>query len=110
MRIVKNDTVMVVSGNHRGKVGQVLKIFTDKQRVIVKGVNLVKRHTRPTQKDPQGGIVEKEAPIHLSNVMLYDEKSKKPTRVRFKTLTDEKGSKVRVSAASGEVIETKTGS
>ena len=93
MRIVKNDTVMVISGNHRGKTGQVLKVFTDKQRVIIKGVNLVKR----------------QAPIHLSNVMLYDEKSKRPTRVRYKKLSDEKGSKVRVSAVSDEVIETKTG-
>ena len=109
MRIVKNDTVMVISGNHRGKTGQVLKVFPDKQRVIIKGVNLVKRHTKPTQKNPQGGIVEKEAPIHLSNVMLYDEKSKRPTRVRYKKLSDEKGSKVRVSAVSDEVIETKTG-
>ena len=107
MRIVKNDTVMVISGNHRGKTGQVLKIFPDKQRVIVKGVNLVKRHTRPTQNDPQGGIVEKEAPIHLSNVMLWDEKSKMPTRVRFKKLSDEKGSKVQISVRSEEVIEIK---
>lgn len=109
MRILKNDTVIVVSGNHRGKTGQVLKVFPDKQRVIVKGVNLVKRHTRPTQKDPQGGIVEKEGPIHLSNVMLYDEKSKKPTRVRYKKLSDEKSSKVRISVVSGEVIESKAG-
>ena len=109
MRIVKNDTVMVISGNHRGKTGQVLKVFPDKQRVIIKGVNLVKRHSRPTQKDPQGGIVEKEASIHLSNVMLYDEKAKKPTRVRFKKLSDEKGSKVRISVLTDEVIETKAG-
>jgi large subunit ribosomal protein L24 len=109
MRIVKNDTVMVISGNHRGKTGQVLKIFPDKQRVIVKGVNLIKKHTRPSQKDPQGGIVEKEASIHLSNVMLYDEKAKKPTRVRFKRLEDEKGSKVRISVVTDEVIEIKAG-
>ena len=107
MRIVKNDTVRVISGNHRGKNGQVLKVFPDKQRVIIKGVNMVKRHTRPNQKDPQGGIVEKEAPIHLSNVMLWDEKSKMPTRIRFKKLSDEKGSKDRVSVRSEEVIETK---
>lgn len=110
MRIVKGDTVMVISGNSRGKTGEVLKIFLDRQRLMVKGVNMVKRHTRPTQKNPQGGIVEKEATIHLSNVMLYDAKAKKPTRIRSRKLSDEKGSKVRVSVKSGEVIETKAGS
>ena len=82
MRIVKGDKVVVISGNNRGKTGEVLKVVPDKNRVIVKGLNMVKRHTRPTQKNPQGGILEKEAPIHLSNVMLYDSKAGRGTRIR----------------------------
>ncbi|HLA41137.1 MAG TPA: 50S ribosomal protein L24, partial [Candidatus Glassbacteria bacterium] len=79
-------------------------------RVIVKGINMVKRHTRPNRKNPQGGIVEKEASMHLSNVMLYDGKAGRGTRIRSRLLEDEKHSKVRVSVASGEVIEVKAGS
>ncbi len=66
--------MIVISGNDRGKTGEVIKVIPDKQRVLVKGVNMVKRHQRPSQKSPKGGIQEKEAPIHLSNVMLFDEK------------------------------------
>ena len=109
MRIVKGDKVVVISGNNRGKTGEVLKVVPDKNRVIVKGLNMVKRHTRPTQKNPQGGILEKEAPIHVSNVMLYDSKAGRGTRIRSHKLEDEKGSKVRISVQSGEVIEVKTG-
>ena len=107
MRIVKGDKVVVISGNNKGQTGEVLKVMTKSNRVIIKGLNMVKRHARPTQKNPQGGIVEKEAGINLSNVMLWDEKAGKGTRVRNNRLDDEKGSKVRVSVASGEVIETK---
>jgi len=109
MRIVKGDKVVIISGNHKGQTGEVLKVIPDKQRVIVKGINLVKRHSRPTQKNPQGGIVEKEAPIHISNVMLFDDKVGRGTRIRSRRLDDEKKTKVRVSVQSGEVIEIKAG-
>ena len=109
MRIVKGDKIIVLSGNNKGKTGEVLKVMPDKNRVVVKGINMVKRHSRPTQKNPQGGIVEKEAPIHISNVMLYDDKANKGSRIRNRRLDDEKKSKVRVSVVSGEVIEVKTG-
>ncbi|MDD5060739.1 MAG: 50S ribosomal protein L24, partial [Candidatus Marinimicrobia bacterium] len=69
-RIRKNDTVMILSGESKGKTGKVLKVFPDKERVIVEGVNFIKRHTRPSQKNTQGGIIEKEAPVHVSNVKL----------------------------------------
>jgi len=109
MRIVKGDKVVIISGNHKGQTGEVLKVIPDKQRVIVKGINLVKRHSRPTQKNPQGGIMEKEAPIHISNVMLFDDKVGRGTRIRSRRLDDEKKTKVRVSVQSGEVIEIKAG-
>ncbi len=75
MKIKKNDTVMVIAGNDRGKTGKVLKVFPKESRVIVEGINLRKRHTKPSQKNPQGGILEKEAPIHISNVMIIDPKT-----------------------------------
>ena len=102
-RIVKGDTVLVVSGEDRGKTGRVIKVLHEKQRVLVEGVNFVKRHTRPTQQNPQGGINEREAPIHLSNVVLFDQKAGRGTRVRSRVLSD--GSRVRESVASGEVLE-----
>ena len=102
-RLVKGDTVLVVSGDDRGKTGRVLAVFADKQRVLVEGVNFVKRHTRPSQKNPQGGIIEREAPIHQSNVVLYDLKAQRGTRVRSRVLSD--GSRVRESVISGEVLE-----
>ncbi len=100
MHVKKNDTVLVISGNHKGKQGKVLKVFTDKQRIIVEGINLRKKHIKPNQKNPQGGIQEKEAPIHVSNVMLVHNNQR--TRVGYKKLED--GTKVRVARASGEVI------
>ena len=102
-RIVKGDTVLVISGDDRGKTGRVVRVLHEKQRVLVEGVNLVKRHMRPTQQNPQGGISEREAPIHLSNVMPYDPKANRGTRVRSRVLSD--GSRVRESVATGEVIE-----
>ncbi|MBO8131452.1 MAG: 50S ribosomal protein L24 [Candidatus Marinimicrobia bacterium] len=102
LKIKKGDMVMVISGDDRGKVGKVLKVFPKKNRVIVEGVNFIKRHTRPSQKNPQGGIIEKEAPIHISNVMLYHDGN--PTKVGFKILKD--GRKVRYSKKTGEVIDT----
>jgi len=109
MRIVKGDKVIVISGNSKGKIGEILQVIPDRQRVIIKGVNLVKKHSRPTTKNPKGGIQEKEASIHWSKVMLYDDKAKRGTRIRASRLDDEKKTKVRVSISSGEVIEVKVG-
>lgn len=88
MRLRKNDNVMVISGNARGKTGKVLKVFRDSERVIVEGVNIMKRHTRPSQKSPQGGIVQKESTIHASNVMVICPKCNTPTRVGHKEVSD----------------------
>ena len=108
MKIRKNDMVMVVAGNDRGKTGKVLKVFPKKSRVIIEGINLRKRHTKPNQKNPQGGILEKESPIHVSNVMILDPKSNEPTRVGSRIILDEKTGKkkiARVAKASGEMIQ-----
>ncbi len=88
MHVRKNDTVMVISGNARGKSGRVLKIFSDSQRVIVEGVNIIKRHTRPSRRNPQGGIIQKEAPIHVSNVMVICPKCNTPSRLGNKRVVD----------------------
>jgi len=107
MKIKKNDTVMVIAGNDRGKTGKVLKVFPKESRVIVEGINLRKRHTKPSQKNPQGGILEKEAPIHISNVMIIDPKTNEPTRIGAKVILDEKTGKkkiARISKASGEML------
>ena len=108
MKIRKNDMVMVVAGNDRGKTGKVLKVFPKKMRVIVEGINLRKRHTKPNQKNPQGGILEKEAPIHASNVMILDPKSNEPTRIGSRVILDEKTGKkkiARVAKVSGEMLQ-----
>ena len=107
MKIRKNDQVVVISGDDRGRKGRVLKVFSEKQRLIVEGVNMIKRHTRPSQRNPQGGIIEKEAPIHASNVMLIDPKQGVPTRVGIQTIqASDKASRnrVRVAKKSGEII------
>jgi len=101
-RIRKGDQVAVLAGRDKGKRGVVLKVMPKDDRVIVHGVNMVKRHTKPTQ-FAQGGIVEKEASIHVSNISHVDPVSDKPTRVGFKTLDD--GRKVRVAKSSGETID-----
>jgi len=102
MKIVRNDEVIVIAGNHKGKQGKVKRIFKEDNRVIVEGVNLVKRHMKPSQTNPEGGIVEKEAPIHVSNVALIDPESKKATRVRFEgNGTDKK----RVAVKSGKELK-----
>lgn len=102
----KNDKVKVISGNHKGKEGKILKIYRAKSRVIVEGVNIIKRHTRASQKNPQGGITQKEAPINISNVMLVDPKAGEPTRLGMQIITDDKGQKkrMRVGKKSGEII------
>jgi large subunit ribosomal protein L24 len=105
--IKKDDQVVVLSGNFKGKKGKVLKVFPETGRVIVEGVNVRKKHTRPTQKSPQGGIVQKEVPIHASNVMLIEPKTGEPTRTGRAHVTDATSGKrrtVRVSRASGEMI------
>jgi large subunit ribosomal protein L24 len=102
MRIKKGDLVQVVTGNDKGKQGKVLKVFPANNRVIVEKINLIKRHQRPTQTSPQGGIVEKEAPINASNVMLVCPNTKKPTRIGKEILSD--GSRARVSKRSGEML------
>jgi len=107
MKIHKNDNVMVVAGNYLGKTGKVLKVFPKDNKVIIEGVNLRKRHTKPSQKNPQGGIIEKEAPIHVSNVMIIDPKTNEPTRIGKQLIIDEKTGKkkrVRILKASGEMI------
>ena len=88
--IIKNDTVKVISGNHKGKTGKVIMVIPEKNRVIVEKIQLVKRHTRPRSQTQPGGIIEKEASIHISNVMLVCPKCGKPTRVRNKTVQNRK--------------------
>ena len=100
--IVKNDTVKVISGNYKGKTGRVIKVLPDKNRVIVEKIQLVKRHTRPRSQQQQGGIIEKEASIHISNVMLVCPKCGKPSRTRSGKLSS--GRKVRICKACDEMI------
>jgi len=88
MNVHKNDNVIIIAGNSRGKSGKILKIFRDKHRVIVEGVNIIKRHSRASQKNPQGGIVQKEAPINASNVMVVCPKCSKPSRIGHKSVAD----------------------
>ena len=107
MKIMKNDNVVVIAGNSKGSTGKVLKVYPKLNRVIIEGVNLRKRHTKPNQAAPEGGIIEKEAPIHVSNVMLLDPKSNEPTKIGTKIIIDDKTSKkkrVRVSKLTGEML------
>ncbi|HUP36388.1 MAG TPA: 50S ribosomal protein L24 [Candidatus Limnocylindria bacterium] len=99
----RGDTVVVVAGKERGKKGKVLRVIPEKGRVVVERINMIKKHQRPTQKIRQGGIIEREGAIHLSNVMLVDPNSDKPTRVGMKALSD--GKKVRVARRSGEMLD-----
>jgi len=101
MKIRKGDNVVVTTGRDKGKSGSVLRVFPTENRLLVQGVNLVKRHTKP-RPGQQGGIVEKENPIHASNVSLADPKDNKPSRVGFKTVD---GRKVRFARRSGEIID-----
>ena len=102
-KIKKGDYVVVLTGKDKGRKGEVTKVFPKEGRVIVSGVRMVKRHVRPTQWDPEGGIRSFEAAIDISNVAHLDPKDGKPTRVGFKVLKD--GKKVRVAKRSGEVID-----
>ena len=103
LNIKKGDNVMVVTGNSKGQKGKVLEVIREKDRAIVEGVNMVKKHTKPNAANPQGGIIEKEAPVHISNVMLVDPKSGKPTRVGRRMGAD--GKLVRYAKKSGEEIK-----
>jgi len=101
--IKKDDKVRVIAGKDSGKIGKVLKINRKKSRILVENVNIVKRHSRPTAQNKQGGIVESESAVHLSNVMLMCGKCAKAVRVRFRSLEDDK--KVRICGKCGEIIE-----
>ena len=103
-RIRKGDQVVVISGAQKGARGEVLQVMPADERAVVRGVRLVKRHQKQQRMGQQGGIIEREAPIHLSNLKLVDPKSGKPTKVGFRVL--ENGSKARVAKATGELIES----
>ena len=103
LHIKKDDTVIVLAGEDKGKTGKVLKVLVEKNRAIVEGVNIVSKSAKPSAKNPQGGIVKMEAPIHISNLSLIDPKSGKATRVAVKKTDD--GKKVRIAKKSGEEIK-----
>jgi large subunit ribosomal protein L24 len=100
-KIKKGDRVVVIAGKDKGKTGEVTKAIPTDQKVVVAGVNIITRHRKPSQANPQGGLERTEAPIHVSNVAVEDPKTGKPTRVRFE---DRDGKKVRVAVKSGELI------
>ena len=97
-KIKSGDTVVVITGSDKGKTGKVLRVLTDKDRVVVEGVNRVWKHVKPSQRHPQGGRIQKDAPIHVSNVQVLDPTSGKPTRVKFE---DRDGVKHRIAVRSG---------
>ncbi|HPA15880.1 MAG TPA: 50S ribosomal protein L24 [Desulfobacterales bacterium] len=99
----KDDKVKIITGKDRGKIGKVIKVVKKSNRVLVENINIIKRHSKPSGKSRQGGIIEKEAPIHFSNVMLMCNKCMKPVRIKMKDLED--GKKVRVCRKCGELIE-----
>ena len=103
LHIKKGDTVVVIAGNNKGAKGRVLEVIRKTDRAIVEGVNMIKKHTKPNAETPQGGIVEKEAPVHISNLMLVDPKTGAATRVGRKLNDD--GKLVRISKKSGEEIK-----
>ena len=102
-RIRKGDTVLVISGAERGRRGEVLRMVPQRDRAVVQGVNIAKKHTKPRGMGQPGGIVEVEASVHVSNLKLIDPKTDKPTRVGFRVIED--GRKVRVAKATGNVVE-----
>ncbi len=101
LKIKSGDTVRVIAGDHKGSEGKVLKVLREKNKAIVEGVNMVSKHTKPSAKNPQGGIVKKEAPIHISNIALVDPKTKETTRTGVRTEGDKK---VRFSKKSNQVL------
>lgn len=102
LNLKKNDTVKVISGKARGKSGKILRVLSDKQHVLVEGLNLAKKHQKPTQQDQKGGIVDREAPIHVSNLMLVSAKSNEPVKVSRRTVD---GKRVRVEKKTGKAVE-----
>jgi len=100
-RLQRGDTVVVISGKYKGKQGRVKKVLLDDDKIIVEGINLVKRHMKPNPRNQQGGIIEKEAPLYACKVMPVDPKTKKPTRVKIKI--DENGMKIRVAKSGAEI-------
>ena len=102
MRIKKGDTVKVISGDNKGKIGKVLQVLVKEERVIVEGVNIESRHTRPSNAYPDGGIIKKEAPIAISNVMFYDTKNNQATKVGYKVVD---GKKVRFAKKSDALLD-----
>ena len=105
LKIRRDDEVVVIGGKDRGKTGKVLRVDREKQRVFVEGLNIIKRHQRPSQLNPnaQAGVIEREGPIHVSNVALVDPKTKKPTRIGATTTSD--GKRARVARRSGTQID-----
>ncbi len=101
LKIKSGDTVKVIAGDHKGSEGKVLRVYKEKNKAVVEGINMVSKHTKPSAKNPQGGIVKKEAPIHISNIALVDPKSKTATRVGYKTEGDKK---VRFAKKSNQVL------
>jgi len=102
IKIRKGDTVQIISGDSRGKTGRVLAVDEERQRVTVERINMVKRHTKARKAGAQSGIIEKEAPIHISNVLLYDAKAQRGSRISMRTMPD--GKRERISKASGESL------
>ncbi len=103
MNIRKNDTVVVISGEQKGRQGRVLEVKPKKQHILVEGINIIKRHTKPNRRNQSGGIVEKEAPIHMSKVMPWNGQAGKPSAILMRTLED--GSRVRIWKNTGETID-----
>ncbi|MGD9678274.1 MAG: 50S ribosomal protein L24 [Vulcanibacillus sp.] len=103
IHVKKGDNVIVISGKDKGKKGRIIYTYPKEGRVLVEGVNLIKKHTRPSQANPQGGIINQESSIHSSNVMLIDPKTGEPTKIGHKVLKN--GDKVRIAKKSGEVID-----
>ena len=102
MRIKKGDKVVVIAGSNKGKEGTVKTVLAKENKVVVEGVNIIKKHMKPTQQDPDGKIIEREAPIHVSNVMLYDTKAKQASRVGYQVVD---GKKVRVYKKTGNIVK-----
>jgi large subunit ribosomal protein L24 len=102
VKLKKGDKVQVISGSQRGTIGEILKVIPEKNQVVVEGVNLQTKHLKPTQANPDGGKTEKEAPINASNVLAYDSKAKKASRIGYK---QEKGKKVRIYKQTGAVVK-----
>lgn len=101
-RLKKNDTVKILAGKDKGKSGKILFVFPDKGRVLVQGLNLIKKHIRRTREDQQGGVIQKESPIHISNLMVVCQKCGKPTKIGFNVLSD--GTKIRICKKCKELI------